>query len=501
MTTQSQGMRGDAIAIRTGRRPISTMMIPVVTLLVPIYLTLAWTNPIIGASAIAVACQTLLFALTCAFIFLNPNGDTLDALKVTSVYYLVCFCIAPLFVTEPQWHFVAPIGPLAAKASAYLVTGYVILLVGYYLPVFRPLPRTISIEPFDGNDRLVRFLALGLFAFGFVSYAALFVRAGGIGTIIGGDEARNQWFNGMGTFLWAALFSYTGAILYFAARVKPGAPWAWLHSWPLVIAFGAWVIFQGRMRALNILVMGMLVSHYLIRPVRARHLSAFFAGGFAFSVIVGFTRNASNRYLLLSDPAGLASLLAQNFWEFSQGMMIDSFSRHRQIMLIFDKVPSWIPHDWGSSFLMVFNPPLRLVGLGHIQAPGIGPRLFNLAHPFLSADLETGYLPSLPGELLWNFPAFLALFGFLAYGIALRATYNRLVLNHADPCSLALYAVLLLALANMTFASVGQNLFELLVLTVPLYLIVQAGRLGRRRGTTRGVSWTNASAGPRTTGS
>ena len=465
---------------RVARRPIPTVLAPVVLLVALGYAVLAAFNPIFGESTVSVACQTVLFILASWFIFLNPNGDMLDALKVASVYYLVCFCIAPLFLEGPGWHFAGPIGPLAAKASAYLLAGYVLILIGYYLPIFRPLPARIEVGAPRGNIQLIQTIALTFFAIGISAWLVGFVRAGGLATIIGGGEARNQWFKGMGILLWLALFSYTGGILYFATNMRPGIRRAWVYAWPLAIGFTSWALFQGRMRALNILIMGLLVTHYLVRPIRPRQLGAFFGAGFLFSVFVGFTRHVDKRHLLLTDPLGLLSLLGQDFWAFSQAMIVGSFSRHRQIMLIFDKVPTWEPHEWGATLFMALNPPLRLVGLGHLQIPGIGPRLFKLAHPYLTVDLETGYLASLPGEFLWNFPFYIALFFFLLYGIALRSIYQTLVLWNSDPASIALYAVLLLALSNMIFGSFGQYVFEFLVLTVPLYLTAKIGQLGGR---------------------
>lgn len=489
MVSPSAIEAGTGFAPRVARRPVPTAMAPILGVVMMAYGVLASLNPIFGESAIAVVCQSLLFGLASWFIFLNPNGDMLDALKIASVYYVVCFCVAPLFLTAPEWHFVGQIGPLAAKASAYLLGGYILILIGYYLPFFKPIPRTIEIDPLRGNVQLVRTIALGFFLVGMLAYLIGFVRAGGFATIIGGEEARNQWFKGMGILLWLALFSYTGGILYFATRAQPGNRRVWIHAWPLAIGFVSWAIFQGRMRALNILIMGLLVTHYLFRPIRRRHLVFFFTGGFLFSVFVGFSRHTDKRHLLLSDPMGLLALLAQDFWEFSQAMIVGSFSRHRQIMLIFDKIPSWEPHDWGATFFMALNPPLRLIGLGHLQIPGIGPRLFKLAHPGLPVDLETGYLSSLPGEFLWNFPFYVALFFFVVYGISLRLIYQQLVLFRSDPSSIALYAVLILALTNMIFGSFGQYVFELLVLTVPLYLTAKIGQLGRRREPTMPRPW------------
>jgi hypothetical protein len=468
----------DAVQTRIGRRPVPVLLFPMVAVASVVYALLASLNPVINQSFVAVFLLALLFLIVSSFIVLNVNGDALDPFRLMSVYYLMCFCISPLFVVDPIWHFSAPLGPLAAKSALFLTVGYLMTAAGYYLPVFRPIPPVIQIGALRANAGFLKLLALALFTVGQLCLLIVFVRAGGVGTIISGDESRNLFLKGLGLFFWPALFSFSGGVLYFAAQAKPNRRFTWVHGWPLWITAASWIIFQSRMKVLNLLVMGLLVSHYLVRPIRVARVGLYGALGFSFAVAVGYVRNPDVRYLLVANPSAVLSGLGDHFWEFSQAVLIGSFSRLRQIMLILDKVPSWMPHDWGASFFMVFNPVLRLVGMGENQVPGIGPRLFKLAHPELPGELETGYLSSLPGEFLVNFPFYFAIFLFPFYGIALRVVYSRLILRNADPTSVALYAILLLALVNMIFASAGQNLFELLVLWLPPLVAIRLAQLG-----------------------
>jgi hypothetical protein len=477
-----------SIQTRTSRRPIPIIWFPAIVLASGIYALLASLNPIINQSFLAIVFLATLFLIVSSFIVMNVNGDALDPFRVMSVYYLMCFCISPLFILDPVWHFTRPLGPLAAKSALFLIAGYLMTALGYYLPVFRPIPPLIRIGPLRANASMIKFLALSLFTIGQLCLLIVFVRAGGVGTIVSGDESRNLFLKGLGLFLWPALFSFSGGVLYFAVQASYNARTAWLHQWPLWITAASWVIFQSRMKVLNLLVMGLLVNHYLVRRIRLARVAVYFIGGFVFAVAVGFSRKPDIRYLLVADPSVLLSALVDQFWDFSQGMVVGSFSRLRQIMLIFDKVPSWMPYDWGTSFLMVFNPLLRLAGLDQYQIPGIGPRLFKLAHPDLPGELETGYLSSLPGEFLINFPFYFAIFLFPLYGMALRTIYSRLILRDADPSSVALYAILLLALVNMIFASCGQNLFELLVLWLPPLAVIKLAELGRAGPGTRALA-------------
>jgi hypothetical protein len=125
---------------------------------------------------------------------------------------------------------------------------------------------------------------------------------------------------------------------------------------------------------------------------------------------------------------------------------------------------------------MVFNPLLRVTGLPQYQFEGIGHRLFDLAHPEFGGLLETGYLPSLPGEFLYNFPFYIALLLFPLYGIALRTVYSRLIVRNADPTSVGIYAILIFALANMIIASCGLNVFEILVVWLPALATVKVAQ-------------------------
>jgi hypothetical protein len=483
--SSTQPNNGYVLRTLRGRRPIPILQFLVVAAASMIFAVLALQNPLINESLLAVMLLTALFLIVIAFIVMNVNDDALDAFRVMSVFYLLCFCISPLFVVDLEWHFSRPLGPLAEKAILFLIVGYLLTAAGYYLPFFRPIPAVIEIGELRGNPLFLKLLGLVLFAIGELCLLIVYVRAGGVERMIGGEESRVSFSWGLGLFLWPALFTVPGGVLYFAAKARPDLRFAWVHSWPLWFSAASWIVFQARIRVLNLVVMALLVGHYVVRRIRISRVAIYGTAGFVFAGLVGFARSPEVRYLLILDPGALFSAFGAQFWEISHATLTGSFSRLQMIMIILDKVPAWEPYDWGSTFFMIFNPLLRLTGLGQYQFDGIGHRLFNLAHPEVGGMLETGYLPSLPGEFLWNFPFYIAIFLFPLYGIALRAVYSRLILRNADPSSVALYTILMLALVNMIHASCGQNLFEMLVVWLPALGAIKLAQLamGQRQAT------------------
>jgi hypothetical protein len=88
----------DAVQTRIGRRPVPVLLFPMVAVASVVYALLASLNPVINQSFVAVFLLALLFLIVSSFIVLNVNGDALDPFRLMSVYYLMCFCISPLFV-------------------------------------------------------------------------------------------------------------------------------------------------------------------------------------------------------------------------------------------------------------------------------------------------------------------------------------------------------------------------------------------------------------------
>ena len=461
---------------RTVRRPVPFILAGLLPVLGFAYGILAALNPILGQSPSAVILLSLLFVSTLGFMMLSPNGDRLDAFRVTSLYYSVCFCVAPLFMLEIEWHYANPIPGLATQACAYVLGAYWMIALGYYAPILKSF--TPQIEFAHGRIHLgaAALLALALFGVGLASFILLFVSAGGAARLLGGDEGRGTFFEDIGYLFWASLFCYGGGVLFFATRAVKRAPLRWLHAWPLAITFMAFLVLQGRQRAFNALVLGLFVSHYLIRPLRLGRLGAFAGLAFVVGAFIGMARDPDVRFLILYNPSALLAEFAENFWDTSHATMTHSFARLRQIMVIFDKVPEWMPRDWGASILNSLNPVFRLLGFEDLQVRGIGPRLYELTHPELRYPATSGYLPSLVGEFLVNFPWYLAFLACSLYGILLRVIYNRLILGRPDAGSIALYAILMLYINNMIITALGQNIFEIMVLVIPTACIVFVSR-------------------------
>jgi hypothetical protein len=185
---------------------------------------------------------------------------------------------------------------------------------------------------------------------------------------------------------------------------------------------------------------------------------------------MGVVRSPSTRDLAFSNPMAALASIATDFESVVRGLVTADLSRIRQIALILDKVPAWMPHDWGSSFLLFMNPVIRLIGLNQYELEGIGPRLFRLAHPGLG-PLPTGYLPSMFGEMLVNFPWPIACLFFIPFGIALRWAYDRLIIRRGDFIAVAIYSVILMQSANIILQSLSHVIFQVMVVLLPLLLV------------------------------
>lgn len=461
--------------VRRIRRPIPVLWFPLVLAGAAVYGVLAFLNPILGRSPLGVVLLSALVALTTGVILMSPNADRMDALRVHSVFHLVCFCLTPLAVTEAFWHFQHPIPGLVASASAFALAAYVATAFGYHFPLFASLPDRVDLRARPINTTIMGISAVALLGIGGLCFVVMFIWAGGFGRILGGAESRVEFFEGFGYLFWATLLLYPGGLLFYVANSRRMVS-RWMAAVPLMGTFGAMLVLQGRGRALNALLLLIIASHYVVRPVRMGLLALFGLGAFVLVVFVGVARDADVRFLLLEDPSVLIVEVYGRFVDYAQGTLGGNFARIRQLMLIFDKVPGWQPHDWGISLFQFLNPPLRLLGFDALQVPSIGPRLFVLAHPGLPVDLRTGYLPSLIGEFLWNFPWYLALVPCLLYGMLLRQFYNRLILANPDLGSIALYTVLMFYFNNMVHSAMAQFLFEIFVLTLPVFVVALISR-------------------------
>lgn len=445
-----------------------------------VYAFTALLHPIYGQSPFGVFILTLLGMLCVGYAMLSTNGDLLDPMRVVSVYFVTIFCIAPLAGKEVVWHYTRPFPELIPAAAAFAFVAYLMFLIGYHLPIFRRLPETIEARHESYDPAVVGIIGLMFFAVGFGSWCVLVILAGGVDGLIYSTRARGEFFFGFGYFFWGALFMFSGATMYWSSRCVGRAKPPWIHAIPLVLAFGAFLVLQGRMRALNFLILGLFVAHYMIKPLKPTRLAIFGAAGAFLALYVGVARAPSTRAEALLNPVATLQLILQNFDTVGRTFLFSDFSRIRQLALIFDKVPAWMPHDWGESYMMIWNPWMRLFGLtefGGIE--GIGPRLFRLAHPDFGY-LPTGYLPSFVGEALVNFPWYVAWVVFLPYGIALRFMYQYLIVRRGDFVAVTIYSILLLQAANILLQSLGHVVFEMIVVLSPFVIVQIFARRLRR---------------------
>lgn len=465
--------------VPSARRSVSIVWAAVVPVFGAVYATVGLLHPIYGESPLAVAVLALLAMLTFGYAVMAPNGDILDPMRVVSVYFLIIFCLAPLAAREVEWHYTEPYVDLLPGAVLYSAAAYVLFVVGYHLPIFGRLPS--AVERHDGpySRRAAAVLGIVYLGLGLFSWAVLVFLAGGIDGLVYSDRARGEFFYGFGFFFWAALFMFPGSTLYWASRCDGRSRAPWIHALPLVLAFLCFLILQGRMRALNFLILGIFVAHYLIRPIKPFRLGIFALAGMLLALFIGIARAPSTRVEAFLNPLSILSMILENFDSVVLKFLASDLSRLRQISLILDKVPEWMPYDWGRSFILFMNPVFRLFGLSEFSMEGIGPRLFRLARPGLG-PLPTGYLPSFPGEMIVNFPWPIASLFFIPYGVALRWIYHRLIVLRGDFIAIAVYSIILLQGANIMLQSFGHVVFEMLVVLTPLGIAHVVCRRGTR---------------------
>ncbi len=445
-----------------------------------VYATLASLHPLLSMSALAVICLSFLFLVALAVVLIHPNRDPLDPLRLAALIFLSIYCVAPLFTEKFSWFYVREERVLYEQASIFVLVAFVFLCVGYALGPSLPAAPPPA-EPDPRRQPRVAFYGLILFGVGLLAYLAAVISAGGPGRLFGGEESRVQFFKGIGWLYWAAFFMLPGGVLYFAAATAARIRVAWIHSWPLLITFLALILLQGRFRALRALICLLVLWHYRVRRFRAVELAALSAGGFGFFIFVGYARHPDIRPYLLSNPLGVIVEVATNFLHYSQSILGDTISRLPQAMLALDAFPDRVPYQWGTTLFTSLNPVLRLIGLGDLQTDNAGTTFFHLAHPEFPSWLETGYHTSLAGELLANFPWFLALPAFTLFGLMLRLLYVGLVRRGEGALVYnCLYALLLFPVLSMMIVGVGLIIFEIVVVVAPLILARPLVRVARR---------------------
>ena len=435
-----------------------------------VILTLAFgvvsaSNPVIGQSLTAVFVLSLLFLISGGIALVFPFADRLHPLRLVSGLFLLTYCVAPQFLFRITWYFRGEVGGLLLDAAATALLALVSIAIGFWMAgmaAARPAP--VSPSP-RAHLAIGSGASLALISVAGAAYALLFVFAGGLERMLGGDESRVQFFRGFGALYHASFFVFPGAALWLTRATVQAGRFYWTSALPLLMALAGFMLLQGRLRALTAAVALTIAYHYLVRAIPRAWLLAAGALSLVAFLFVGYARDPEVRFLVLSRPWDVILSFAASAQKFATSNFGEPFNRLLQAMLVLDNVGDRIPYRWGATFLQVFDPFLRLIGQPFQRPPGV--ILFRLAQPGMGS-LETGYHPSLVGEVLMNFPRLIAPIFFAAYGAIVQRIYSRLIVSHPDFLSVATYSVALLPLLSMVVVGVGQLLFELALVTAPL---------------------------------
>jgi hypothetical protein len=452
-----------------------------VALIAPIYAFLAWQHPILGRSPVAVLFLTLVLVVCLLLVFARQDADALHPLRLIGAVFLLTYCVSPLLRTEIDWFFRTDRAVLLDQAASFVFFALIFLVLGYSLPLFPRAPASRPPTSTSGSQPIVRYYALALFGLGLLAYGLLVVQAGGLEGMIASDTNRVDFAKGVGYLLFASYFMFSGGALYFASSATAGTGRAWLRAWPIALAFVLFLLLQNRSRSVQCLVIFLVIWHYQVGRLRLARLVPFGAALAAFLIFIGYARHPRIRPFLLTDPMYVVRDAWRNFGELGEEFFGSSLNRLQQVMLALDNWPERASYEWGASLLAAFNPIVRLVGLDALQYKSLGNEFFQLAHPEIVADVQTGFHPSLLGELLANFPWYLALFAAAGFGLFLRFLYSTLVVNRRSFVALAAYAAIIFRVVDMVIVGVGQLIFQILVVLLPILLVLPLARGGRAR--------------------
>jgi hypothetical protein len=468
------------IRARTGINPILVLLLPAFVIA---YAYFASNAELIGQSGTAVALLVALAILCYAGIALRRTADRLELFRIISFYYLMAFCIGPLFEPAFSLYLLDEPKPVLLERTAALgLFAYLCIALGYHLPLYAPRPKVVISRHDEYNTGLATFVGLALFGVGVVSFIVLFVLAGGAAVILRGEGGvhRTEFaFGGLGWFYWASLFMVPGGAIYFAAQASRRRLLAWIHAWPLVATFLMLLLWQGRHRAMGPILVTFAISHYLIRRIRLLRLAVYGTIGVALAIVMSLARAPHVRGTFVADPIGFSATVLSDFPERAMDVLAGDIGRIDEIMIIVDHVPDRMPYDWGLSLSIPLNPFRRILWGPQAEAPLVGERLYVLSRPDMrGARHKTGFLPSIVGEMRANFPVLYCFFPYVLFGMGLRFVYQRLILRNADFGSVAAYAIVALYLCNTIIGAIGQSFFEMLVVAVPVF--VARGMFRRR---------------------
>jgi hypothetical protein len=399
-----------------------------------------WPPNVIGSLVVLVV-------LVCASLARSLGAKHRDRFEISdwaSAYFLFLFAGRTLYLLAYGSPFLGS-PPFAAHtvdawstALWYLILAYLLFVVGYQTPFGKAIAETLPSLPPSWSLRRSRWLLIGCLVVASISVALLVRRAGGWSAYVG-DKQSSLTMGGI-TYL-----TMGTEMLRYALTI--GAVWSmgyrrircltWGLLLPAALAVGA--LSGSKSQFLTPVLTLVMVYHYLVKPMRLRHLA-----GFGLFVVLVFPFFNAFRHAGPSGLAGVFSEAARVLGDPSALLrsVVSRFHDMDAVITVVRDTPQVMDFQYGRTFLPAVTawiprsiwPDKPVVSFGKVFAETY----------FAAVYAGTGSAASVTvlGEGYVNFHVAGMLWTALGIGVVMRLIYEYTMRRVGGMTGLFLYTTL-----------------------------------------------------------
>lgn len=409
----------------------------------------------------------------------SGRWDVIAPLTLIPAIYILLFIVPSVIhlSTGLYWH--VDILEILPEALWLVLLSYVCLLIGYHnklaVLLSKRLPKFSNV-----NYRKVTKIALLYGIIGFSSYLLFLHFNGGILNALLYQTPRGVAVRpGTGYFFWGLLFMIPFVTLFYVAHIQTGKKRRLIHVLLFILVFLMLLVLGGRARALAPLVILLIVSHYLVRRLKARHLFVFLVFLLLIAPIVGFFRGREGKAVLLTNPVEFWQKVRPSYERFVHLFTAD-IGRIETIAIALKEFPEDQEYMMGKTMLAAPLGPI--VHRLPFYVPGKSPGIFlaQIVYPAMREEKKWGFLTTLVGEFYMNFSITGVAIGFLVFGLLLRILYSWTINSKGNPYVVAIYAVSLYYLIRIMTEDFSK-IFEYFVVVLPIIFAIRYATRKRSR--------------------